>query len=112
MEQSDNFLLAKATETEIVGQGVSRQILGYNNNIMLVKVMFEKGSFGDMHSHSHVQTSYIAGGKFEVTIDGKTQTVEEGDGFFVAENETHGVACLEAGIIIDCFSPVREDFLK
>ncbi len=112
MKQSNIFLSAKSIETEIVGQGVSRQILGYNSDIMLVKVMFEKGSIGDAHSHPHTQSSYIESGRFEITIDGKTQTLEKGDGFFVPENKVHGVTCLEAGTIIDCFSPMREDFLK
>lgn len=112
MERSENFILTKGIEAESTGKGVSRQIFGYNKDIMLVKVSFEKGSIGDAHSHPHVQTSYIEEGKFEVTIDGKKQTLAKGDGFFVPENLSHGVVCIEAGVILDCFSPAREDFLK
>jgi len=111
MNQSKNFLLSKEIVTETVGKGVTRQILGYNEDIMLVKVNFEEGSIGDAHSHPHVQSSYIESGKFEVTIDGTISTLSKGDGFFVPENKTHGVVCLEKGSILDCFSPVRKDFL-
>jgi len=111
MKQSDIFLFSKNIETETVGQGITRQILGYNDNVMLVNVMFENDSIGDAHSHPHVQTSYIESGRFEVTIDGKSQILEKGDGFFVPENKVHGVVCLEQGSILDCFAPVREDFL-
>lgn len=112
MEQSKEFILHNEIPVETVGKGVTRQILGYNNDIMLVKIAFEKGAIGDIHSHPHIQTSYIVKGKFEVTINNNRQILEEGDGFFVPGNCLHGVLCLEEGIIIDTFTPVREDFLK
>lgn len=111
MKQTDVFLLSKNIPVETTGEGVSRQILGYDANIMLVKVNFEKGSIGSMHSHPHVQTSYIESGKFEMTIDGKKQILEKGDGFFVPSGIEHGLVCLEVGAVLDCFNPVREDFL-
>ena len=111
MKQTNNFRLNKDAEIKEVAPGTTRQILGYDNNIMLVKVNFETGAIGDMHSHPHVQTSYIDSGKFEVTIDGEKQILEKGDGFFVPSGKLHGVICLKAGAIIDTFTPAREDFL-
>ncbi|MDR0824556.1 MAG: cupin domain-containing protein [Prevotella sp.] len=111
MEQSKNFLLKKDADIKDVAPGTTRQILGYDKNIMLVKVEFEAGAVGDIHSHPHVQTSYIDSGKFEVTIDGKKQLLEKGDGFFVPSRKPHGLTCLEAGAVIDTFTPAREDFL-
>ena len=35
-----------------------------------------------------------------------------GDGYYVAPNLPHGCVCLEAGVLIDTFTPMREDFLK
>ena len=37
---------------------------------------------------------------------------DAGEGYFVAPNLAHGCVCLEAGVLIDTFSPMREDFLK
>lgn len=91
--------------------GVERKILGYDDNLMLVKVKFETGAAGSVHSHPHSQSSYIASGKFEFTIDGEKHVVEQGDGFYVAPDILHGCKCLEAGIVIDTFSPARQDFL-
>lgn len=112
MKHSNIFLLSKDIDIEIVGKGVTRQILGYDKDIMLVKVTFEKGSVGDMHSHPHVQSSYIESGKFEVTIDDKKQVLEKGDGFFVPSGSLHGLICLEPGAVIDTFTPAREGFLQ
>ncbi|WP_029903756.1 cupin domain-containing protein [Prevotella sp. 10(H)] len=112
MKQSKEFLLQKDITTEILGNGVSRQILGYNEDIMLVKVNFEKGSIGDIHNHKHVQSSYIESGEFEVTIGDEMRKLKQGDGFFVPSNVSHGVVCTEKGVIIDTFSPMRKDFTK
>ena len=97
---------------EPAGEGVTRQIMGYNNNLMIVKVAFEKGGIGTAHQHPHSQASYVASGKFELTISGEKKILEAGDGYYVAPNEVHGCVCLEAGVLIDTFAPYREDFLK
>lgn len=106
------FFESGKTVWEPLGGGVSRQIMGYDDHIMLVKVRFEKGAEGIAHKHPHSQNSYVAEGIFEVTIDGRTQLLRAGDSFFVPSEAVHGVQCVEAGVLVDVFSPVREDFLK
>jgi len=96
---------------EQVAEGVRRQILGYESNLMLVKIYFDKGAIGAPHSHPHQQISYVLKGKFEVEIADKKKNLKEGDSFIVPGDEIHGVVCLEEGILIDSFSPMREDFL-
>ncbi|MEP0390616.1 MAG: cupin domain-containing protein [Erythrobacter sp.] len=109
--QSPPFVVAKDTPKEDLGGGISRQILGYGPEIMIVRVWFEKGSVGDVHSHRHSQSTYIESGKFEVLIDGSKQVLEAGDSSYIAPHLDHGTICLEAGVLIDTFSPMREDFL-
>jgi quercetin dioxygenase-like cupin family protein len=94
-----------------LGNGVSRQILGYNDDLMMVKVNFLKGSIGALHTHTHTQTSYCASGAFEFTIGDETRLIQEGDATYIPPGVLHGVVCLEDGVLIDTFNPVREDFL-
>ena len=108
---SEKFLLTDNLKWEDLGGGVSRQFFGFDNQIMMVKVKFEKGAIGTAHDHFHTQSTYVAEGKFEFDIDGQKQIVEKGDGVYIAPNLVHGALCLESGILIDVFSPVREDFL-
>lgn len=108
---SPAFVEAANVEKEDLGGGISRQILGYGPEIMIVKVWFEAGSVGDVHSHPHSQSTYIESGKFEVFIDGEKRVMGAGDSTYMAPNLEHGSVCLEAGALIDTFSPVREDFL-
>jgi quercetin dioxygenase-like cupin family protein len=111
MERSNNFQMEAEIKWEDLGGGVQRQILGYDDQIMLVKVKFEKGAVGAMHSHPHVQASHVHSGVFEATVGDRKQILKEGDGFYAEPNVMHGVVCLEPGILIDAFSPHRADFL-
>ncbi len=97
---------------EPAGEGMRRQIMGYDGQIMLVKVEFEEGAIGYEHSHYHSQTTYIVSGAFEFNVEGDKKVVRAGDGLYIAPNLLHGAKCIEAGVLIDVFSPMREDFIK
>ncbi len=108
---SKKYMLTENMEWEELGGGVSRKFLGWDNQIMMVQVKFEKGAVGSPHHHFHTQTTYVAEGKFEFEIDGEKQMVKAGDGVYIQPNLVHSAVCLEEGMLIDVFSPVREDFL-
>ena len=91
--------------------GNRRRVILHTDELMMVEFGFEKGGVGALHSHPHVQSSYVAEGRFEVTIDGKTEIVEEGGAFIVPSGLVHGVKALEAGRLVDTFTPHRADFL-
>ena len=110
--RSNTFVLENEKVWEPAGEGVVRQIMGYDGQVMLVKVKFEQGAVGTPHTHYHTQTTYVASGKFEFTVNGKKQVVSAGDGVYIEPDAEHGCTCLEAGVLIDCFSPMRADFLK
>ena len=97
---------------EDLGEGVKRKVMVYDNNLMLVKVAFEKGAIGAIHNHLHLQMSYVAKGSFEVHMGDDQKVLKEGDVFFAPSNVFHGVVCLEAGLLVDIFNPHRADFLK
>jgi quercetin dioxygenase-like cupin family protein len=110
--ESGLFACSPHLTWETVGEGVRRQILTWADSLMLVKVAFETGGVGGLHQHVHVQQTYIESGVFAVTIDGQEQVLRAGEGFNVPSNLWHGVVCLEAGMLLDAFSPLRQDFLK
>lgn len=110
--RSANFILGAETAWEKAGEGVRRQIMGYDGQLMLVKVEFQKGSVGTVHEHYHSQASFVVSGKFEVEINGEKKILVAGDSFYIEPDASHGAVCLEAGTLIDTFSPMRADFLK
>ncbi len=109
--ERNKFILDGDQEWEELGGGVARKFLGFDNQIMMVKVKFDKGAEGTPHQHFHTQATYCVSGKFEFHIGGEKKIVKGGDGVYIEPNLMHGALCLEAGILIDVFSPVREDFL-
>lgn len=110
--RSETFIYEKDKVWEPAGEGVTRQIMGYDGQVMLVKVKFEKGAIGTAHTHYHTQTTYVASGKFEFTIGDEKKIVVAGDGLYMEPDVLHGCVCLEPGVLIDCFAPMRADFLK
>ena len=109
--RSDAFQFEKELDWEKPAPGIRRQIMGYDGQLMMVKVEFEKGAVGSMHQHYHSQATYVASGKFELTIGDRKEILSTGDGYYVEPDQPHGCVCLEAGVLIDTFSPMRADFL-
>nr|WP_293837220.1 cupin domain-containing protein [uncultured Arsenicibacter sp.] len=97
---------------EHVGDGVRRKILAFDANLMLVKVAFEAGGVGAIHHHYHTQMSYVESGRFEITIDGEKHILKQGDVYHMPPNLPHGALALEAGVLVDVFTPMREDFIS
>ena len=54
---------------------------------------------------------YVASGRFRFTIGDVTKEVKAGDTLLKQNDIVHGCVCLEAGILVDFFTPMREDFV-
>ncbi|PAS98026.1 MAG: cupin [Candidatus Dactylopiibacterium carminicum] len=105
------FVFGKDRPMEDLGNGVSRRILAYGGKMMQVEVHFADGATGYMHNHPHEQLTYILSGEFEFTIGDETKIVKTGDTLYKKPNIMHGCKCLKAGVLLDTFTPIREDFL-
>ena len=107
------FGINEEIQREDLGGGVTRKILKYGGKLMMVEVTMKKGGVGSVHVHPHEQISYIAAGSFEFTVGEEKHVVKAGDSLYVAPNVEHGTLSLEEGsIVVDIFTPIREDFLK
>jgi quercetin dioxygenase-like cupin family protein len=105
------FVYGHAVTWDVTGEGVQRQVLGHGTDLMVVRVEFKAGAIGALHQHPHRQATYVASGRFDVTIGGETAMLVAGDCFYAPTNVMHGVRALEDGALIDVFTPVRQDFL-
>ena len=113
--ESPNWKSGAKTPIVDLKPGLKRQVLCYNDDIMLVKVMFGPEMVGQrppLHSHPHSQSSYVLSGRFEFHCGDKDPVIlSAGDSYYIEPNIPHDAYCLEPGALIDGFSPVREDFL-
>ena len=112
MEEQKVFVENEDKEWENLNNGVRRKIMAYDDNLMVVRLELKKGSIGSIHKHFHSQITNIESGKFEITIDNKKKILKSGDVFYIPPNTDHGCVCIENGILIDVFSPMRKDFVN
>jgi quercetin dioxygenase-like cupin family protein len=110
-EASPRFIRGATRPWEDLGGGIARQVLGYDEALMMVRVRFAAGAVGALHHHPHRQATLVESGRFRVEIGDETRVLEAGDAFFVLPDVEHGVVALEAGVLADVFAPAREDFL-
>ena len=110
--RSKAFMFADKSPREAVGEGLTRQLFGYDESILMARVRFEAGAVGAVHTHEHSQVSYVESGEFDVYIDGEENRLGPGDSFYIKPNLEHGAVCRKAGVLIDVFSPMRKDFLE
>lgn len=108
---SPHFIHAADLSWDDLGGGVSRQVLGHDAEMMMVRVRFGAGAVGTLHHHPHRQATLVETGRFRVEIGGETREMGAGDGFFIPPDVEHGVEAMEAGVLVDVFAPARADFL-
>ena len=110
-EKKQRWVPHQETLPQSGGPGVTRRILAYTDGLMCVENTFEQGAVGALHSHPHTQITYVVSGVFEFEIDGVVKTVRAGDSMLKSSNVPHGCVCREAGVLLDLFTPMREDFV-
>ena len=98
-------------DAEKCAEGVERKILSYTHELMCVENHFKKGAVGALHHHPHTQITYVVSGQFEFEIDGIKKVVNPGDSMLKKDSVPHGCVCLKEGILLDIFTPMREEFV-
>jgi len=107
------FAINQDIEKHIVDAKITRKVLGTGGSLMLVEVHFNEGGIGLPHSHAeHEQVSYIVKGSFRATVGEEERVLYQGDSFYAGKNVEHGLVALEDSIILDVFTPIRQDFIK
>ena len=110
--KNDRWVYYKDVRPQDMGGGLTRRVLAYSDDVMVVENTFEKGAIGSLHHHPHTQITYVASGAFEFEIDGVRNVVRKGDTMPKTNDVVHGCVCLEAGVLLDIFTPYREDFVE
>lgn len=113
MKYSSKLFMKGSEEERVkVDEGIVRQNLGYDDSLLLARVTFENGSIGYTHAHPHSQVAYVESGVFDFTVGSETRRLEAGDCVYIPPDAQHGAVCVEEGVLLDIFSPVREDLLE
>jgi|WetSurMetagenome_2_1015567.scaffolds.fasta_scaffold28986_3 quercetin dioxygenase-like cupin family protein len=97
--------------TEHPADGIERQMV-WGERLMVCRLNFAPGVVTPVHSHPHEQVTLVQQGRVRFTVDGVERVAVAGDVLLFPPNQSHGAAMLdEPVVLVDIFSPVREDFL-
>ncbi|HDT0721634.1 TPA: cupin domain-containing protein [Proteus mirabilis] len=106
-----SFFIDKDIEIEQVEPGITRKILSRSKEMMIVKVFFDKDIQGKKHHHPHQQMVYVLSGSFEYCIENESKILHQGDSVYISSDKYHYCKSLSQGVLLDIFTPSREDFL-
>lgn len=109
---NQRWVFHEDTRSSEVAEGVTRRVLAYSNEMMCVENTFEEGAIGSLHHHPHTQITYVVSGEFEFEIQGEKKIVRAGDTMLKMDNVEHGCKCSKQGVLLDIFTPMREDFIE
>lgn len=97
---------------ETIAEGIERQMI-VGEKLMICRLRFEPGVVTAEHEHIHEQMTIVEKGRVRFVIGDEERIVKTGDVLHFPSKCWHGATMLdEEVILIDIFSPIREDFLK
>lgn len=111
VEQMRTFAHAHEVAPKKVKEGIEMRVLVWSGKLMITQVSFKKGCVGDLHSHPHEQISYVVEGEFNYTVGEEKYHMKAGSAIYVPSNVKHQVEALTDAVLLDVFTPIREDYL-
>ena len=92
--------------------GIFRTTMAYDAQTMMCHFRLTRGARIPMHTHAAVQNGYMVSGKMKFTLgDGTTFEALPGTGWCFASMEGHAAEVLEDSEVVECFSPMRADYI-
>lgn len=105
------FYRANLDGYKTVLDGVQMKTLTHGERTLFSEFRFAKGAVVPVHTHPHEQTGYVVKGAMRFTVNGDIIVANAGDSWNLASNIPHGAEALEESVVVEVFSPVREDYL-
>lgn len=85
----------------------------FAKNLMLSYLEMDDGAEIPLHSHPHEQGGILLKGKVQLTIGEETRVVEAGAMFLIEANVPHRAVAIDGpAVVLDVFSPIREDYVE
>jgi quercetin dioxygenase-like cupin family protein len=97
-------------EVEPLNSLVGRQML-VGSNVMVARLLLQKGAAVPLHSHHNEQISYVVEGALRFLIGGQELTVSAGEVLCIPPNMPHAASALEDTVSVDIFNPPRQDWI-
>ena len=110
MSAADEVIKSDDSKTVSPEPGLARQVMSYNQSVMLVRNKMEAGWVGGAHSHPHDQVVFVVSGAIQLTVAGVPHALSAGDSLLVAGGTVHQATAGQPSVVLDIFTPYREDY--
>ena len=91
--------------------GIRRRTIANGTTMYQMVAKLEAGSRMPEHKHSQEQIVHILEGRMRLIVSGVPHELKRGESFYLARNVPHGVETIENTMVLDTFSPPRDDYL-
>ena len=98
-----------ASQVEML-PGIHRRTMGITDEEMLCEIFLEREAVVPEHSHMNDQVGYVIRGRLELTVAGETRVCLPGDSYAIPGGVVHMAKALVDTLVIDVFSPPRDDY--
>jgi quercetin dioxygenase-like cupin family protein len=105
------FYKKSANGYEMRIKGIEQKTLVYGERTLLGEFLLRRGALVPKHSHPYEQTGYLVSGHMVFKVDGDLYDTLPGDSWCIPMNVEHSADVLEDTLVVEVFSPVREDYL-
>ena len=95
---------------EQINPSVSRQFITADR-VTVARFELKQGGVVPEHAHENEQVSFVISGALTFTIGGRDIIVRAGELLQIPSHAPHAVAVLEDTLVVDVFSPVRQDWI-
>lgn len=111
MTHQTKFVVKKENAVKKQFLGVAFEVLAIGKESMVTKMLYKDAGFVPFHKHPNEQNGYVITGRYKLMFDQKEYLLVKGDSYSIPANMEHSMEIIEAGEIIDVFTPVRQDYL-
>lgn len=105
------MIIKKENATNKQFLGVDFVVLAIGEKSMVTKMLYKTTDNAPTHSHQNEQNGYVVSGKYRLKFGNFDEILESGDSYSISANTEHSIEILEAGEVVDIFTPIRKDYL-
>jgi quercetin dioxygenase-like cupin family protein len=91
--------------------GIDLIVLSHGERLMMAKMLYKANDRVPIHKHPNEQCGYVLSGKYRLRFGENDRELTSGDSYCIPHNVEHCFEIIEPGEVLDCFSPLREDYL-
>ena len=105
------MIVKKENATKKQFLGVDFVVLSVGEKSMVTKMLYKTTDTVPTHSHPNEQSGYVVSGKYRLKFNDFNEVLQAGDSYSIPANIHHSLETIEAGEVVDVFTPPRKDYM-